>query len=79
MKTTIGAFDPKTGQVSATFEYNGVTHTRGVNACMTEAGKYDAKATKTRVGEVASGVAYKIDLGVITNPAEMEEGSGLDT
>lgn len=68
MKTTIGTFDLKTGQVTVTFEYGGVTHTRGVNACLTATGKHDVKATKARVAEVANGVAHKIDLGVITNP-----------
>lgn len=68
MKTTIGAFDAQTGQVKVTFEYNGVTHVRGVNACLTEAGKHDSKATKARVAEVANGVKHKIELGVITNP-----------
>jgi hypothetical protein len=73
MKTTIGAYDAKTGQVTATFEYSGVTHTRGVNACLTEAGKYDAKATKARVAEVGNGVKHKIELGVITNPPPAPE------
>ena len=73
MKTTIGAYDPKTGQVTVTFEYNGVIHTRGVNACLTEAGKYDPKSTKVRVGEVANGVTHKINVGAITNPPPAPE------
>ena len=68
MKTTIGPFDVKTGQVTVTFDHKGITHQRGVNACLTAAGKVDPKATKARVAEVANGVECKIDLGVITNP-----------
>lgn len=47
-------------------------HARGVNACLTEVGKYDAKATKIRVAEVANGVRHKIELGVVTNPPPPE-------
>lgn len=72
MKTTIGSYDAKTGQVKVTFEYNGVSHERGVNACLTD-GKYDAKATKARVAEVANGVIHKIDAGAITNPPPAPE------
>ena len=68
MKTTIGAFDAESGTVPVKFEYASVTHRRTVNACLTEAGKYDAKSTKLRVGKVALGVERKIDLGVVTNP-----------
>lgn len=68
MNIAIGDLDDKTRTVSVTFEDAGVTHTRPVNACYGEDGKYDADATKARVDEVALGVANKIALGVIKNP-----------
>lgn len=67
MKTTIGPYNSLTKSVTATFEHNGVTHERSVNACHTEKGGYDKKATAARIEEVANGVAVKIDMGVITN------------
>lgn len=68
MKYCIGKFDAGTRSVPVTFEHAGVKHRRAVNACLTEAGGYDRKATAERVGQVASGVEHKIDLGVVTNP-----------
>ncbi|GGZ32013.1 hypothetical protein [Asticcacaulis endophyticus] len=68
MKTNIGAFDPEAKAVEVEFSHNGVTHIRPVNACLTDKGKYDAKATTARVAEVANGVQAKIEAGVITNP-----------
>lgn len=65
MKTTIGKFDAATKTVPVTFSHNGVRHRRSVNACLDEAGKFDADATAARVGEVAAGVAYKIETGLI--------------
>jgi len=68
MKITIGKFRTATGTVPVTFEHEGVRHRRDVNACLTDAGKFNAKATAARVEEVALGVAHKIELGVIANP-----------
>lgn len=68
MKTTIGKFDKASGTVPVTFEHNGVTHLRPVNACLAAAGKYDPDATAARVEDVARGVAVKIEAGVLTNP-----------
>jgi hypothetical protein len=68
MKVSIGKFDAAARTVPVTFEHDGVTHKRDVNACLTGAGGYDKKATAERVEEVAKGVAHKIKLGVITNP-----------
>ncbi|MBX9661919.1 hypothetical protein [Novosphingobium sp.] len=66
MKTTIGRFNAETRTVPVTFNHGGVRHRRPVNACLDDAGNYDAAATAERVEEVASGVAYKIDMGLIT-------------
>jgi hypothetical protein len=68
MKITIGNYDVTTRTVAVRFEQGDVTHDRPVNACMTKAGDYDAKATAARVDQVALGVAAKIELGVITTP-----------
>jgi len=68
METRIGKFDATTRTVPVTFEHEGVTHQRNVNACLTSTGGYDKKGTAARVEEVAQGVAQKITLGVITNP-----------
>ena len=67
MKTTIGAYDPETGTVPVKFEMSGITHERAMNACHDEAGAYDPAATEQRAGELARGVARKIEIGVITN------------
>lgn len=72
MKFTIGKFDPATRTVPVAFSHGGVRHKRAVNASLTEAGAYDAAATRETVAQVADGVAHKIDLGVIGNTAEPE-------
>lgn len=64
MKTIIGKFNPKAGTVPVTFEHNGATHKRDVNACRDTAGKYDKTATAERVAQVAAGVQHKIEIGV---------------
>ncbi len=69
MEIKIAKFDAKTATVQVTFSYAGVTHVRAVNACLTQAGRYDSAATAERVDQVAAGVEHKIDAGVITNPA----------
>jgi hypothetical protein len=73
MKTSIGKYDASTRTVPVTFKHVGVEHSRTVNACLTETGQYDAKATAARVKEVASGVEHKIGLGVITMPMPERE------
>ena len=65
MRTEIGRFDPATGQVPVTFTSGTIKHERRVNACLGANGKYDAKATAARVAEVATGVAAKIEAGVL--------------
>lgn len=50
------------------FQYGGVTHERLVNVCFDEDGNYDHESTEARVQEMANGVKYKIDIGVISNP-----------
>lgn len=65
MQTEIGAYDTAARTVPVTFTDGAVVYTRDVNACLTEAGLYDADATAARVAEVALGVAVKIGLGVI--------------
>ncbi|MGU3314238.1 hypothetical protein ACLBWH_01705 [Sphingomonas sp. M6A6_1c] len=72
MKTTIGKHDPETRQVPVVFDPDGVAHRRAVNACYTEDGSYDRKATVARVAQVALGVAAKINLGVIQPPTDNE-------
>jgi hypothetical protein len=66
MKITIAPFDPDSRTVQVQFEHGAVTHLRPVNACLDEAGEYDAAATQARVEEVALGVEQKIELGLIT-------------
>ncbi|HEY4544872.1 MAG TPA: hypothetical protein VIG90_00405 [Pedomonas sp.] len=61
----IGAYDAGTRTVPVTFTQGEIVHQRSVNACLDEAGEYDAEATEARVEEVARGVAQKIALGVI--------------
>lgn len=65
MNITIGKFDRATGTVPVTFEENGKSHSRNVNAVIGEGGKYDRTATKARVMEVAQGVAIKFAAGLI--------------
>lgn len=43
-----------------------ITHTRNVNVVFDKDGKYDDTATKVRCAEVAVGVEYKINVGVIS-------------
>ena len=69
MKITIGKFDSATGTVPVTFEHEGVTHRRAVNACLTDKGAYDKTATAARVDDVARGVEHKIALGVLVDKA----------
>ncbi len=69
MKISIGAFDATTRTVAVTFEHDGVRHERAVNACLDAKGGYDASATAARVDEVARGVEYKIEAGVIVTAA----------
>jgi len=66
LKTKIGAFDSTTKTVPVTFTSGEIVHDRKVNAVLNEDGSYDKAGTKTRVEEVARGVAHKIGLGVIT-------------
>ena len=73
MKITIGRMDPNTRQVPVTFKEGDVEHKRHVNAVLKANGSYDAGATKVRVGEVAQGVAYKINLGLLSNPVPEPE------
>jgi len=72
MHITIHGYDPDTRQVSVTFDYAGVTHTRCVNACHDDHDAYDPAATSERVDAVGNGVRHKIDLGVIQNLPEPE-------
>lgn len=73
MKITIGKFDAATGQVAVTFEEGAKRHARTVNAVLGEGGKYDRKATRARVEEVAEGVARKFGMGLI-GTVEQSEG-----
>lgn len=66
MRTRIGKFDPATGTVPVTFTHAGVVHRRPVRACFDDAGIYDQDATRTRVAEVALGVAAKIEGGALS-------------
>ena len=75
MKTTIHDYDVGTRAVSVTFDHEGVSHTRDVNACHDAEGVYDPEATETRVAEVAAGVAVKIEASVIANLVETEKPS----
>ena len=67
MKIIIGDFDDTSRTVPVTFEHDGVTHARGVNACLDGDGGYDADATAARVADVARGVEAKIAAGVLTD------------
>lgn len=73
MKFTIGKFDAGSRSVPVTFEDQGVTHSRPVNAVVKASGAYDATATKLRVEQVALGVSAKIAAGVIANAEPAEE------
>tara|TARA_Y100001951_G_C11289985_1_gene271440 strand:+ start:766 stop:978 length:213 start_codon:yes stop_codon:yes gene_type:complete len=58
---------PTSGEttVEVTYEYEGVEHTRSVNAVFDGSGNYDSDGTAVRVSEVGLGVIQKINLGVI--------------
>jgi len=56
-------------KVKFTCSDSGCIHERSVNVCFDGDGAYDHEATLVRVGEVANGVAHKIDCGVISNAA----------
>ena len=65
--------DETTVEVTFTSDSPSITHVRAVNAVFTDS-SYDATKTAERVAEVALGVENKIAVGVITPPAEEEEG-----
>lgn len=65
MKTRIQSYDAETGTVTVHFREGAVTHKRPVNAVHRADGSYDRSATRSRVADVAKGVAHKIALGVI--------------
>ena len=66
--TKIGTFNADTRSVPVTFTCGEIVHKRDVNAVLKDDGSYDKAATKTRVEDVARGVAHKIDAGVIALP-----------
>jgi hypothetical protein len=70
MKITIGAFDPATRSVAATFAdpASGIVHERPVNAVVDATGGYDEAATRDRVDAVGRGVRAKIAVGAILAP-----------
>ena len=54
-------------EVTFTSDDPAITHTRMVNVCFEADGTtYDSDATDARIAEVASGVAHKIAVGVIS-------------
>ncbi len=67
MRTIIGAYDATTRTVAVTFTAGLFVHRRTVNAVLTDAGSYDATATKARVADVARGVAQKMELRLLDN------------
>lgn len=73
MDYQIGAYDSSARSVPVTFSHASVTHSRSVNAVLDAEGAYDAEATAARVADVARGVAYKIEAGIITNPPPEDE------
>lgn len=73
MKFTIGQHQPPARTVQVQFVHAGVVFERPVNACFDEAGQFDAWATEARVEDVALGVAYKIEMGVIANAPAVPE------
>jgi hypothetical protein len=76
---TIGAYDAEKRTVPVVFTKGDVVHDRTVNACHDGNGAYDADATADRVGEVARGVAVKIDLGVIVaQPEPVTDGDAAE-
>ena len=73
MTIKIGTFNKEGRTVPVTFTSGDVKHERTVNAVLKDDGSYGKAGTKARVEEVAQGVAYKIALGVITNPPSAPE------
>ncbi len=73
MKITIGKLDPATGTVPVTFEQDGKSHSRTVNAVIGDDGKHDRAATVARVDEVAAGVAHKFAAGLLGDPVAPEQ------
>lgn len=65
MKITIGKLDPASATVPVTFEAEGRTHSRDVNAVIGPDGRHDRAATSARVDDVAAGVAHKFALGLL--------------
>ena len=66
MTTDIADHVEGSNTVSVTFTQGDVVFTRDVNIVKDDAGVYDPEATNTQVSAVASGVAYKIAIGLIT-------------
>ncbi len=76
LTTKIGTFKTGRRTVPVTFTVGDIVHKRDVNAVIGANGKYDAKATKVRIEEVARGVAEKINIGVIVTPLVDEGEAG---
>lgn len=51
--------------VSVVFTKGDIVHKRNVNVVFDEKGKYDKDATAERIDDVARGVEYKIQCGLI--------------
>lgn len=69
VKFRIGKFDHGTGKVPVIFTgADGNSHARDVVACLNDHGRYDRAATRSRVDQVALGVAHKMRLGKIGTP-----------
>ena len=56
-----------------TFAAGDLHHARMVNAVIGADGRYDRKATRARIAEVAAGVAHKFALGLLAAPDATEE------
>ncbi len=69
----IGPYSSDTRTVAVTFTSGTLTHQRPVNAVLKETGEYDKAATRTRVEDVARGVAVKIQSGAITDADAVPE------
>ncbi|MCI4588605.1 hypothetical protein MOK15_00585 [Sphingobium sp. BYY-5] len=78
LTTKIGAFNADKRTIPVTFTSGDIVHKRDVNAVLKDDGSYDRAATKTRVEDVARGVAHKIGLGVITMPQPEPEGGSSE-
>ena len=59
-------------KVKFTCSDTGCEHERSVNVCFDGDGAYDHENTLVRIGEVGSGVAHKIAVGVITKAVAEE-------